>query len=57
MGLSVAELVADETDWKAVIRDATDPSEKAAAVQRLMLRRLALSANENLDNVFAALAA
>ena len=42
---------------KAVIRETADPQVKADAVQRLMLRRLALSANENLDTVFAALAA
>ena len=57
VGLSVSELGADETDWKAVIRETADPQVKADAVQRLMLRRLALSANENLDTVFAALAA
>lgn len=57
VGLTVSELVADETDWKAIIRETDDPDEKARAVQILMLRRLALSADENLNDVFAALAA
>ncbi len=53
--LSVADLLADETDYKARLRDARDPDEKVHAVAMNSMRRLAHSASENLDAVFAAI--
>lgn len=57
MGLSVTELVSDQTDWKAQLRTAATPDEKAKAAGMISMRRLASSAQENLDTVFAAVTA
>jgi hypothetical protein len=55
--LSVGDLLADQTDYKAKLREATTPNEKAEAAARISMRRLAASAQENLDTVFAAITA
>lgn len=57
IGVTVSELVADQTDWKAMLRAAESDDDRSMAVSRITLRRLALSANENLDAVFASVAA
>lgn len=54
---TIAELLADTTDYKARLREATTPEEKAAAAARISMRRLAGSAQANLDAVFAVIAA
>lgn len=54
---TIAELLADATDYKARLRAADTPEEKAAAAARISMRRLAGSAQANLDAVFAAIAA
>jgi hypothetical protein len=55
MGMTVDDLIADGTDWKAKLRGATSPEEKAQAAAMISMRRLAASAKENLDAVFTAL--
>ena len=53
--MSVAEVVADETDYRAILREAKDESGKAHAVSMISAQRLAKSAHKNLDDVFKAL--
>ncbi len=55
MGMTVDDLLADTTDWKAKLRAATSPEEKSQAATMISMRRLAASAKENLDAVFTAL--
>jgi hypothetical protein len=55
---TIPELLADSTDYKARLRDpALTKEEKSEAAARISMRRLAGSAQENLDAVFAALTA
>lgn len=51
---TVEELVADETDWRAKLRETDDPEERASIASVISMRRLALSATENLDAVYEA---
>jgi len=55
--LTVADLLADATDYKARLRAASNQEEKAHAAAMISLRRLAASAQDNLDAVYAAIAA
>ncbi len=54
---TIGELIADDTDYKAKLRDAKDQAEKARLAAMLSMRRLAFAAQENLDAVFAAVVA
>lgn len=49
---TVAEIVNDETDWKAELRKADNDDDKQAAARRLSMRRLATSVEKNLDAVY-----
>lgn len=49
---SIPALLEDTTDWKAALRA---PETKAQAAAMISMRRLAISANENLNAVFATL--
>jgi len=49
---SIADLVADKTDYRVKISEAKDMTEKHAMVRMLSAQQLALSASENLDAVF-----
>jgi len=51
-GDSLADVLNDPTDFKAAIKNSTDPAEKLALVERLSIRRLAVGVNQNLDSVF-----
>jgi hypothetical protein len=55
MNQTVDELMNDPTDWKAKLRASATPEERQQAAQMISARRLAASAKENLDAVFAAL--
>jgi aminoglycoside N3'-acetyltransferase len=55
-GMDIAELVRDQTDYKALIAKAGDSSEKLALAHKLATRRLALGVQPELDACFAALA-
>jgi hypothetical protein len=55
VGKSLADITADDTDYRAKLRTATDEEEKAHCVQMVALKRLAVTANKNLDDVFKTL--
>lgn len=52
---TVSEIVADETDYRAILRDAKDDEAKAHAVSMISAQRLAKSAHKNLDDVYRVL--
>jgi len=52
---TVSEIVADETDYRAMLREATDEATKARAVTMISAQRLAKSAHKNLDDVYKVL--
>lgn len=52
---SIAQLLADNTDYRAKFRASTDAADKGLCLDRIAARRLAVAANVNLDNVFAVL--
>lgn len=52
LGRTVEDLVGDDTDWRAKLREATDPEERRGIAAIISCRRLALSAKENLDDVY-----
>lgn len=54
-GATLAELAADDTDYKTLIARAAHSAEKLALAQRLATRRLALGVLPELDRCFAAL--
>jgi hypothetical protein len=55
VGKSLGEITADETDYRARLRQAVDDDEKELCVRMVALKRLAVTANKNLDDVFKAL--
>ena len=55
VGKSLGEITADETDYRARLRQAADDDEKELCVRMVALKRLAVTANKNLDDVFKAL--
>lgn len=52
---TVSEIVADETDYRAMLREAKDEGTKAFAVSMISAQRLARSAHQNLEDVFKTL--
>lgn len=52
---SISEIVADQTDYRAMIQSAKDPEEKQGYTRMVLLQRGAITANNNLDAVFKAL--
>lgn len=54
-GVDLASLARDDTDYKALIAQATDTDEKIALAQKLAIRRLARGVVPELDACFAAL--
>jgi hypothetical protein len=52
---TAADVAADSTDYRELIRQAPTDEEKGALIPKLQLKRLSLSVNQNLDKVFAAL--
>ncbi|WP_244832197.1 StbB family protein [Caballeronia sp. TF1N1] len=52
---SVSEIVADGTDYRAMLREAKDEDTKARAVSMISAQRLAKSAHKNLDDVYKVL--
>lgn len=57
LGIGISELLADQTDLKAKLRECQDVDEKQDIVTRISARRLATSADQNLNAVFATLTA
>lgn len=54
-GKSVPEIAIDQTDYVAMLKEATTAAEKSELREAITLKRLALSANENLNASFTAL--
>ncbi|EFF43156.1 StbB family protein [Xanthomonas citri] len=52
---TVSEIVADETDYRAMLREAKDEDAKAHAISMISAKWLAKSANRNLDDAYKAL--
>ena len=52
---SVSDLVADQTDYRAQLREAKDEAGKTHAISMIAAQRLARSANRNLDAAYTAL--
>lgn len=55
VGKTLGEIRDDATDYRAQLRAAVDPHEREKCVRMISLQRLAVTANHNLDAVFAAL--
>lgn len=55
VGKSLGDITSDETDYRAKLKTATDDDEKELCVRMVALKRLAVTANKNLDDVFKAL--
>lgn len=55
VGKSLGDITADATDYRARLRQAADEDEKALCVRMVAVKRLAVTANKNLDDVFKAL--
>jgi hypothetical protein len=54
-GQSLADVMADPTDYKAAIGKTADPDERVRFARRLATRRLASSATRNLDTAYNAI--
>lgn len=52
---TVSEIVADATDYRAMLREAKDEDAKAFAVNMISAQRLARSAHQNLEDVYKTL--
>lgn len=55
VGKSLSEIVADPVDYRAKLRQTEDEDEKDFCVQMVALKRLAVTANANLDDAYKAL--
>lgn len=54
VGKSLGEVTNDPTDYRAKLREAKDDEEKEFCVRMVAIKRLAVTANQNLDGVFKA---
>lgn len=52
---TVAEVVADETDYRAMLRSANNDEARSLAISMISAKRLANSAHRNLDDVYETL--
>lgn len=52
---TLGDVTADETDYRAQLKTAKDDDEKEHCVRMVALKRLAITANKNLDDVFKAI--
>jgi len=55
VGKSLWEITTDETDYRARLRQAIDENEQEMCVRMVALKRLAVTANKNLNDVFKSL--
>lgn len=55
VGRSLGDITADETDYRAKLRQTTGEDEKELCIRMVALKRLAITANKNLDDVFKVL--
>lgn len=54
-GKSLSDITEDKTDYRAQLRKATNDEEKTECIKMIALKRLAVTANNNLDDVFETL--
>lgn len=54
LGKSLVDVLADSTDYKVKLRESNDGAEKLRFARMISIKRLAMSANNNLDDVFRA---
>ena len=52
VGKSLVDITADKTDYRSQLRQANDEHEKEMCVRMVALKRLAVTANKNLNDVF-----
>lgn len=52
---SLGDVTADNTDWREQLRSAKDEDEKTTCIRMIALKRLAVTANKNLDHVYKTL--
>jgi hypothetical protein len=52
VGKSLGEINTDQTDYRAQLRQAKDDDEKQMCIRMVALKRLAITANKNMDGVF-----
>jgi len=57
VGKSIADIANDPTDYRAQLKQKTDPAERQFCMRMIGLKMLALTANKNLDRAFQALTA
>ena len=55
LGKSLGDLVNDSTDYRQKLREAKEKEEQERCVQMIALKRLSVTASENMDRVHAAL--
>jgi hypothetical protein len=55
VGISLGDITADPTDYRAKLREAKDDDEKDHCVRMVALKRLGVTANKNLDAAFSAI--
>lgn len=55
VGKSLGDITDDETDYRAKLRDTKDEDEKERCVRMVALKRLAITANKNLDDAYKAI--
>jgi hypothetical protein len=54
VGKSLGEMSADPTDYRAKLREVRDAADKEHCVKMVAIKRLAVTANKNLDDAFQA---
>lgn len=55
LGKSLQDISADQTDYRAMLKTATTEDDKDKCVEMIGAKRLATTANKNMDDAFAAL--
>lgn len=55
VGKSLGDITADETDYRARMKETSDADEKERCIRMVALKRLAITANKNLDDVYKVL--
>jgi hypothetical protein len=55
VGKSLGEITNDQTDYRSQLRQAKDEDEKEMCIRMVALKRLAVTANKNLDDVYKSL--
>ncbi|RRD63842.1 plasmid stabilization protein [Comamonadaceae bacterium OH2310_COT-174] len=53
IGKSLGDITKDETDWRQKLREAGTDEEKENAARMVAIKRLAVTANKNLDDVYS----